>query len=179
MEVSFMQTRSIRVVVSLFALLLLVPFLFGGSAFADEKMEGGISCKYCGMMKSKFGYSWMIIQYDDGTTSELCSVHGAAIDLALNIDKFPEVITVGDYNTKAPIDAEKAFWVIGGDKMGVMTARAKWAFQTKDAADAFIKEHGGKQVTFDDAIKAAYEDMYADTNMIRKKRQMKRMKKNM
>ena len=121
----------------------------------------------------------MIIQYEDGTTSELCSIHAAAVDLALNIDKFPVVITVGDYNSKTPIDAEKAFWVIGGDKMGVMTARAKWAFQTKDAADGFIKEHGGKLVTFDDAIKAAYEDMYTDTNMIRKRRQMKRMKKNM
>ena len=174
-----MKTNSNRVVVSCLAFFLILFFLTSIGLCADEKKEGDVSCKYCGMLKSKFGHSWMIIEYDDGTKSELCSIHGAAIDLALNIDKFPELISVGDYNTKVPIDAERAFWVIGGDKMGVMTARAKWAFQTKDAADAFIKDHGGKLVTFDDAMKSAYEDMYDDTKMIRKKRQMKRMKKNM
>lgn len=38
---------------------------------------------------------------------------------------------VGDYNTKRLIDAEKAVWVIGGGKQGVMTKRAKWAFEKR------------------------------------------------
>jgi nitrous oxide reductase accessory protein NosL len=83
---------------------------------------------------------------------------------------------VGDFKTKKLIDAEKAFWVIGGSKPGVMTKRAKWAFESKADADAFIKENGGKPASFDEAIKASYEDMYADTKMIRDKRKMMKMK---
>ncbi|HSB06423.1 MAG TPA: nitrous oxide reductase accessory protein NosL, partial [Thermodesulfobacteriota bacterium] len=77
--------------------------------------------------------------------------------------------------TKGLIDGEKAFWVIGGNKMGVMTKRAKWAFAKKDDAEKFIKENGGANATCDAAVKAAYEDMYADTKMIRDRRKMKKM----
>ena len=74
------------------------------------------------------------------------------------------------------IDAEKAFWVIGGDKPGVMSKRAKWAFVKKEGADAFVKQSGGNAVAFDVAMKAAYEDMYQDTKMIRERRAMMKKK---
>jgi len=150
---------------------------YGVSTPASEASAADVSCRYCGMMKSKFGHTWMIIEYNDGSKSEVCSIHCASMDMALNIDKQPKAIMVGDYNTKKMIDAEKAFWVIGGSKPGVMTARAKWAFQQKQDADKFIKESGGKAANFEDAVKAAFEDMYSDTKMIRKKREMKRTKK--
>ena len=38
-----------------------------------------------------------------------------------------------------------------------------------------FQANGGSLATFDDAIKAAYEDMYADTKMIRERRKMKKM----
>ncbi len=60
--------------------------------------------------------------------------------------------------------------------MGVMTKRAKWAFENKADAEKFIKENGGTPATFDDAMEAAYEDMYADTKMIREKRKMMKEK---
>lgn len=150
--------------------------LFAGMAFAQDDIKKHPSCKYCGMDREKFAYSRMYIEYDDGTTEGTCSIHCAAIDLALNIDKTPKAIKVGDYSTKNLIDAEKAFWVIGGAKMGVMTKRAKWAFEKKDDAERFIKENGGNLATFDEAMKAAYEDMYQDTKMIREKRKMKKQK---
>ena len=37
--------------------------------------------------------------------------------------------------------------------------------------------HGGKMAGFEEALQAAYEDMYTDTKMIREKRKMMRMKK--
>lgn len=58
-----------------------------------------------------------------------------------------------------------------------MTKKAKWAFSSKDTAAAFIKEHGGSQTGFEEAVKTAYEDMYTDTRMIRDKRRMMKMKK--
>jgi nitrous oxide reductase accessory protein NosL len=152
---------------------LAVP-LAAGAAFAAE---AGASCPYCGMEQAKFGHSWMEITYDDGAKKGFCSLHCAAIDMALHIDKVPQTVMVGDYNTKEQIDAEKAHWVIGGDKMGVMTTRAKWAFKDKAAADAFMAEHGGEPATYENAIKGAFEDMYEDIRMIQKKRQMMKMRK--
>jgi copper chaperone NosL len=87
----------------------------------------------------------------------------------------PKAVMVGDYNTKALIDAEKATWVLGGSKMGVMTRNAKWAFLQKGDAEKFIGQNGGKIFSYDEAMKAAYEDMYADTKMIRDKRKMRMM----
>ena len=135
------------------------------------------SCKYCGMDREKFGYSRMLLEYDDASAIGTCSIHCLAVDLALNIDKTPQNIYVGDYNLKKLTDAENAVWVIGGNKMGVMTRRAKWAFEKKGDAEKFISENGGTVAVFDEVMKAAYEDMYQDTKMIREKRKM--MKKSM
>lgn len=165
----------------LFALFLLVPLsLILSPVPAAEPPAGDIlktpSCPLCGMDRNKFNFSRIFIVYDDGSTFGGCSLHCAAIDMAVNIDKGPVEIWVGDYNTKDLIDAEKAFWVIGGKKMGVMTKRAKWAFGTKPAAEKFIAQYGGKLINFEGAAEAAYEDMYRDTRMIREKRKMKRMR---
>ena len=141
---------------------------------AREDIEKHPACRYCGMDRLKFAHSRVLIDYDDGTSEGLCSIHCAAVDLALNIDKTPTAILVADFNTGKLIDAEKAFWVMGGGKMGVMTKNAKWAFGSKAGAAAFIKANGGTQATFDEVMKASYEDMYADTKMIREKRRMKR-----
>jgi nitrous oxide reductase accessory protein NosL len=79
------------------------------------------ACKYCGMNRETFAHSRMLIEYSDGAKEGLCSLHCAAIDLALNLDKSPRMIYVGDYGKKTLIDAEKALWIIGGGKPGVMT----------------------------------------------------------
>jgi len=148
-------------------------FILTGVGNADEH-----ACIHCGMMKAKFEHSWVNIEHEDGTVEGVCSVHCAAVDMALHIDQPVKKVTVGDYNSKKQIDADRAFLVIGGDKMGVMTARAKWAFETKEAADNFIKTHGGRPATFEEVMKASFEDMYEDVLMIQKKRKMMKMKKN-
>ena len=152
-------------------MILVVLSLFAvGAVFGQEDIKKFPSCKFCGMDREKFAHSRMFIEYDDGTTEGTCSIHCTAIDLILNIDKAPKTIRVGDYGTKNLIDAEKAFWIIGGTKMGVMTKRAKWAFEKKGDAEKFLKENGGKLASFDEAIKATYDDIYEDTKMIREKR---------
>lgn len=145
-----------------------------GISLAQDDIKKHPSCKYCGMDREKFAFSRMLVEYEDGTTEGTCSLHCMAVELALKIDKTPKAILVGDLNTKKLIDAEKGFWVMGGKKMGVMTKRGKWAFAKKEDADKFKAENGGDSTTFDLAVKAAYEDMYADTKMIRDRRKMKR-----
>jgi nitrous oxide reductase accessory protein NosL len=132
------------------------------------------SCGYCGMDRQKFAHTAMTIEYEDGTTACTCSLHCAAVDLALNIDKTPKQIQVGDAISKQPIDAATACWTIGGDQPGVMTKRAKWAFSSKDDCEKYASEHGAVVTDFDEAVKAAYEDMYTDTKMIRERRKARR-----
>ena len=159
---------------SIASLVMLALVVGGGVAFAQEDVTKHPSCSYCGMDRAKFAYSRVFIEYNDGSTFGACSIHCAAIDMAVHIDKSPNAIGVGDYGTKKLIDAEKAFWVIGGNKMGVMTKRAKWAFESKEDAEKFMKENGGQAADFEQAIKASYEDMYQDTKMIRERRLQKR-----
>lgn len=158
--------------------VILICLLIASVCFvtASENVEAPTSCKYCGMDRTKFAHSRMLITYQDDSTSGTCSLHCAAVELASNIDKMPKSIMVGDYNSRKLIDAETAYWVIGGDKMGVMSTRAKWAFSSRADAEAYLKAHHGTLGNFDDAIKAAYEDMYKDTKMIRERRNMMKMK---
>ncbi|MEE9910456.1 MAG: nitrous oxide reductase accessory protein NosL [Deltaproteobacteria bacterium] len=157
-------------------ILIILLFMMAGSAFADEDIKAHPTCVYCGMDRQQFAHSRMIIEYEDGTVVPFCSIHCAAVDLALKIEKTPKSIMVGDYATKELIDAEKAYWVLGGAKMGVMTKRAKWAFATKNRAERFISGNAGTLIRFDDALKASYADMNTDTVMIRNKKKMMRMK---
>jgi nitrous oxide reductase accessory protein NosL len=117
-------------------------------------------CKYCGMDREKFGFSRMLVRYDDGTETPSCSIHCTAIDLALNPHKGVRIIQVGDYFSRVLLDAEKAIWVLGGDRMGVMSIRGKWAFSDQQEAESFRKEHGGSLANYDEVMKATFEDMY-------------------
>jgi hypothetical protein len=154
---------------------LLFALSLTGAALAQDDVAKHPSCKYCGMDRAKFAHSRMLLEYGDGTAVGTCSIHCAAVDLALNIDKTPKALLVGDYGTKALIDAEKATWVLGGSKMGVMTKNAKWAFAQKGEAEKFIAQNGGAISTWDEVMNASYEDMNADTKMIRERRKMRMM----
>lgn len=160
-----------------FTTLLLAMFLMTivTVTAADDIADHG-SCGYCGMDRQKFAHSRMLITYEDGFQAGTCSLHCAAVDLAIRIDKFPASIQVADLNTKTLINAETAFWTVGGDTPGVMTRRAKWAFEKKSDAEAYAAAHGATVVDFEAAMRAAYADMYADTRMIREKRKQMRQK---
>ena len=59
-------------------------------AIAADDIKQFPSCKYCGMNREKFAYSRMFIEYDDGKPEGFCSIHCAAVDLAVHIDRIPE-----------------------------------------------------------------------------------------
>jgi copper chaperone NosL len=157
---------------------LIVLCLLGGTVLwaLDNDVKDIPACKYCGMNREMFAHSRMHIEYGDGSKVGLCSLHCAAVDLALNLDKTPSSIRVGDYDKKQLIDAEKATWVIGGNRPGVMTKNAKWAFADKSDAEKFQQANGGRIATFDEALQASYQDLGNDTKMIREKRKMMKSK---
>lgn len=174
MQLAFRRKRMMR---RMFFVMLAVFLLSGTFAIAQEDIHKHPSCLLCGMDRGKFLQSRMLIEYEDGTSFGACSLHCAAVEFATNIDKTPKMIWVGDYYSNQLIDAEKAVWIIGGSRSGVMTKRAKWAFEKKEDADKFVAENGGALISFDQAIKSAYEDMYQDTKMIRDKRKIMKMGK--
>lgn len=159
-----------------FFLFVLISLIFSTHIFAESHLDISKygSCKYCGMDRHKYSHSRMLVVYEDGSELATCSIHCTAVELAVNIDKNVKKILVADYNTKKLIDAETAFWVIGGNIPGVMTKNAKWAFEKKEDAENFIRKNGGKIATFEEALQITYSDMYNDTKMIREKR--KKMK---
>src|SRR5512138_679260 len=139
----------------LLAAVVSALLLVSGAARADHHLadvKEGPSCRYCGMDRAKFASSRMLVEYDDGSKVATCSLHCMVVELANQIDKTPVAIEVGDHGTQALVDAEKAVWVVGGSKPGVMTKRAKWAFGEKAAAEAFVRENGGTIVSFEDAV---------------------------
>ena len=157
-----------------FALALTLSALPARTVLAAADIAKHTSCRHCGMDRGKWDFSRVYLEYDDGSTEGACSIHCAAVDLAVNLDKSPKTIWVADYATKQLIDSEKAVWVIGGAKPGVMTNRAKWAFSDRAAAESFVKESQGVIATFDEVMKGAYLDMYEDTKTIRERRAAKR-----
>ncbi|MCW8893615.1 MAG: nitrous oxide reductase accessory protein NosL [Deltaproteobacteria bacterium] len=160
-----------------FAVLLasIIGVSFSFAAQHQDQLDH-LSCSYCGMDRTKFGHSRMLVKYEDGGEVGTCSIHCMALEFANAIDRMPEGLFVADYSSAELIDAEQAVWVLGGEKPGVMTSRAKWAFADRPSADAFIVKNGGAIASFEEAMKASYEDMYQDTQRIRKMRAMKKKK---
>jgi copper chaperone NosL len=162
-------------VISCFVLTAL--FLLPGNVLwaLDNDVKEIPACKYCGMNRETFAHSRMLIEYDDGTIIGTCSLHCVSVDLAVNLDKAPKAIKVGDYGQKNLINAETATWIVGGTKPGVMSKNAKWAFANRVDAEKFLKENGGRIATFDEALDAAYKDLAEDTKMIRERRKIRKM----
>jgi len=126
---------------------------------AEKSVEAPGKCKTCGMDRTQFAHSRMVVTYADGSSSGICSINCAVVDM-MKANKGKEVksFQVGDYDSKKLIDARTATWVIGGKKNGVMTAVPKWAFADKRRAEKFIKANGGKLAKFDEMLKASEKE---------------------
>lgn len=162
--------KSLWVLAALLVFALVTP----SATAAQEDVEKHPVCKYCGVERGAFLHSRVVVVYEDGTETGTCSIHCAAIDNVQKLDAAPISFRVADHDTGKLIDGEKAFWVIGGTDAGVMTRRPKWAFEKKEDAEKYVAAKGGDVKTFDEAMVATYEDMYADTKMIREKEKMKK-----
>ena len=146
--------------IPVFAIIVAVLLFYAGSVVpAENDISAHRSCIHCGMDRKAYGFSRMLVQYEDGTSVGVCSLRCVVIELDANPKRTVKAILAADRAERTLIDAEKAVWVMGGAKRGVMTSRPKWAFSTKAAADAFIEDYGGAIVTWSEALAAAREDL--------------------
>ena len=158
------------------SLITLLPadLLSAGEPIAHPVMGGipGIKpgkCPNCGMSIPMWGrtrHTFIL----DGSEYTTCSIHCLA-DMARKAGQPAENIRVALYlKPENLIPADKAIYVIGSDARGTMTMRSKLAFAGQDAADAFIKEHGGKSADFAAALTAARAELMGSYKKIANKR---------
>ena len=137
---------------------LILLSVAGATVLAQSDIDAHRDCGYCGMDRKAYGFSRMLVQYEDGAVVGTCSLHCAVIELDANPGKAVKGLLVADRDSRTLLEAEKAVWVMGGKKRGVMTERPKWAFQSMEDAEVFIRANGGKIVTWAEALAAARED---------------------
>jgi copper chaperone NosL len=153
---------------------LVVLLFFSGAAVGLAGVEVAEKCRQCGMSRSRFSYSRMLVSYRNKTQSAVCSLHCAAADIAKAPEKQGVALQVADYHSKKLIAAETAVWVMGGSKAGVMTAHPKWAFSTPEAAQRFLTKNGGSIVSFSQAMKDAGGEVEQEAAAMREYSQMQR-----
>jgi nitrous oxide reductase accessory protein NosL len=145
-------------------------------------------CRYCGMERAKFSHTRHLLVYEDDSVDGACSIHCAAISLALNMDRGPKALYAGDAGSKEAIKplvpVDKAHYVLDPSKPGTMTKASKFAYASRAAAEAAAGSEaavkaGARIVDFDTALTAAYLGMAEDTAMLRKRRGEMRRKLKM
>jgi nitrous oxide reductase accessory protein NosL len=144
----------------------------------DNELAKYPKCPYCGMDRKQYHHSRHLVHYQDELVDPTCSIHCAALCLAINLDRGPQAIYAADFGAKAEpkplVNVDEATYLIGSKLPGVMTKQSKVAFADKAAAEAVKAEQGGDLGDFDAALAAAWQSMAADTAMIRKKRAEKK-----
>lgn len=155
----------------------LTRFLKTDTAPLENEFEKYPRCPYCGMMRKMYSFSRHLIVYANDTVDGTCSIHCAAISLALNMDQGPVTIYAGDAGAEGEMkplaDTAAMTYVIDPDKPGTMTATSKFAYA--DAEKARAAAGPNAQIAgFDEALTLAYADMARDTISIRKRRAEKR-----
>ena len=144
----------------------------------ENELQKYPKCPYCGMDRRQYQGSRHLVHYSDDLVDGTCSLHCAALSLAINMDRGPKAIYAADYgstaNPKPLLDVKGATYLIGSDIKGVMTQQSKVAFSSRQAAQGAQAKHGGQLGDFDAALRASYLSMADDTIMIRQRRAEKR-----
>ncbi len=112
-------------------------------------------CPICGMFVAKYPKWITIIQDNHGKRYYFDGVKDMMKFYFQHPKKTFEKIVVLDFYTLKPIDAKKAFYVIGSNIYGPMGYELI-PFRTKEDAAIFKKEHYGKAILTFDQINEAY-----------------------
>lgn len=146
----------------------------------ENELDKYPNCPHCGMDRRKWHHSRHLIHYDDGRAVGTCSLHCAAVNLAVNLDRGPKAIYAADFGAdgdrKPLVDVDSVVYLVGSKLPGTMTAKSKMAFADPAKAGSAREEQGGEIVDFHKALQEAYLGMAADTAMIRKRRAERRAK---
>lgn len=123
------------------------------------EVEPPAACQQCGMDRTRFSRSRMLLRLPGGGALGTCSLRCAAEALAGQKEAETPALQVADYQHPSRLlEARTATWVVGGKLPGVMTALPKWAFRDEKQAAAFIRRHGGRKAAFAEALELAQQE---------------------
>jgi len=134
-----------------------------------QKGANNAACPLCNMNLPKY-FKTNHAATVGGEVKQYCSIHCLADEIAMG-GKVSDVKVV-DVESLKFVDVSKVTYVVGSDVKGTMTSVSKYAFATKATAEKFSKEHGGKLMNYDEALKVATDDLAKDKAMIAKKKAM-------
>ncbi len=158
----------------IFLTLLLIFTLVNAEPFSKQAsiepvlVQKGAKKMWCGIcgMNLKMFYKTSYIAGD----KQYCSIRCLVADMKnskIDLDS----VKVIDAKTQKPILAKDAYFVIGSDIQGTMSRVSKLAFKSKSDAKEFIKEHGGKLASFQEALKEAKASLDSDSSMVKAKKE--------
>lgn len=134
-----------------FALLLAVCLAANAFAVDDMVLDKTTRCAVCGMFVAKYPEWVCQITLSDGSAKHFDGVKDmmafsfAPQKFGAEAGTTPSEYLVKDYYTLAPVDGKKALYVVGSDTTGPMGTEFI-PFATKEAAEAFNKDHHGKKI---------------------------------
>lgn len=124
-------------------------------------------CPICGMTLPSF-FKTNHAATHDGHTKQYCSVHCMVEDKEINGKKTSNEKVV-DNSTLKFIDVKSAYYIVGSNKAGTMSAISKYAFSKKEDALAFQKENGGELKSYDEVYAMVSKGIKAEKAMITKR----------
>ncbi len=134
-----------------------------------QKGEAKMFCPKCGMTLPMF-YRTNHAAKVNGKMEQFCSIH-CLVEEMKSGKKVTDVQVV-DNSTLKFIPAEKAWYVVGSSKPATMSKVSKYAFGTKEAAEKFAKEYGGKVMPYAEVLKMVEANFDKEAAMIAKRQGM-------
>jgi nitrous oxide reductase accessory protein NosL len=142
-------------------LLLMVAACAFGFGTPDDLAKYPV-CHNCGMSRKGCAPSRMAVEYLDGTRRAECGLHCLLSDLIDQPGRQPKLIQAADYYDQKLADATKCRWVRYENAASCRGSNVMLAFCADQGADRFIASFGGKKLSYDEALKAAYLDLEAE-----------------
>lgn len=134
-------------------IVLLFAAVHCGMSSAAERKE----CAVCGMYIDLYEKTAHVVYFDDGSSKVVCSLACAARLIKDNQGKTKNVF-VADFHTGKLINARNALYIEGSDVPGVMSYTSRIAFRSRTDAEEFQRKHGGRIISFEDALKHQTEE---------------------
>jgi len=132
-----------------FCLLTFLFFLHHiPSVIADEARE---DCRLCGMWIDQNMHTRHVLTVEEGIHISFCSFTCAVNYIKRHGGEAPH-LQVADYLTAELVNVESAFYLLGSDAPPVMSNTSIIAFKGFAEAENFRKLHGGKIMTFKEAL---------------------------
>ena len=142
------QTPKLFLLVTVLLFIAMVSISQGSKdpATAPQEITENASCGKCGMFPARYQQWQTQIVFNDGTMTPFdgCKcMFGFLLNDKEHASGDVAAVWVREFNSGDWINAQKAHYVIGSDKMGPM-GKELIPFADSTAAESFQKEHGGQ-----------------------------------